>query len=59
MEVIHTRNIKEAAPVSKKAARLAAIRATPFAKLSDREKDFLLQEVAVRLGLLPARSDDT
>lgn len=57
-DIIHTKPLKQASLSElERAQRLAAIYAKPFATLSAAEKDFLLQEIAVRLGLLAPPTD--
>lgn len=59
-EVIRAKDLKSVSESARKRTeRLAQLRATPFDKLSAEDKDFLLQEVAGRLGLLPLQEDDT
>jgi len=52
---VRAKELKAAEPAN--AAELARIRATPFDKLTQADKDLLLRELAQRLGLLEPSDD--
>lgn len=59
-DVLRTKALKRAdSSDAKRTERLAELYAKPFASLSAEDKDFLLQEIAVRLGLRAPHTDAT